>query len=130
MVHWSICSFSTGFPHQNHETQSIIGGLFFKSPKMHNQYQMKEWESNELTTYEGRRSHCCLAPKSCLTLGDPMGCRLPGFSVHGIFPGKNTGVDSHFLLQGIFQTQGSNLSLLSWQADSLNWATREANCSR
>ena len=25
------------------------------------------------------------------------------------FPGKNTGVDCHFLLQGIFPTQGSNL---------------------
>ena len=27
-------------------------------------------------------------------------------------PGKNTGVGCHFLLQGIFQTQGSNLGLL------------------
>ena len=27
-------------------------------------------------------------------------------------PGKNTGMGSHFLLQGIFQTQGSNLCLL------------------
>ena len=34
-------------------------------------------------------------------------------------PGKNTGVCSHSLLQGIFQTQGSNLRLLNWQADSL-----------
>ena len=35
------------------------------------------------------------------------------------FPGKNTGVGCHFLLQGIFPTQGSNLRLLHWQADSL-----------
>ena len=28
------------------------------------------------------------------------------------FPGKDTGVDFHFLLQGIFLTQGSNLGLL------------------
>ena len=28
------------------------------------------------------------------------------------FPGKNTGVGCHFLLQGIFPTQGSNLCLL------------------
>ena len=27
-------------------------------------------------------------------------------------PGKNTGVGCHFLLQGIFRTQGSNLCLL------------------
>ena len=35
------------------------------------------------------------------------------------FPGKNTGVGYHFLLQGIFLRQGSNSQLLHWQADSL-----------
>ena len=38
------------------------------------------------------------------------------------FPGKNTRVGCHFLLQKIFLTQGSNpclLRLLHWQADSL-----------
>ena len=38
------------------------------------------------------------------------------------FPGKNTVVGCHALLQGIFPTQGSNLHLLcllQWQADSL-----------
>ena len=34
-------------------------------------------------------------------------------------PGKNTCVGSHFLLQGIFLTQGSNPRLLHRQADSL-----------
>ena len=34
------------------------------------------------------------------------------------FPGKNTGVVCHFLLQGVFPTQGSNPCLLHWQADS------------
>ena len=37
-------------------------------------------------------------------------------------PGKNAGVACHFLLQGIFLTQGLNpsfLCLLYWQADSL-----------
>ena len=33
--------------------------------------------------------------------------------------GKDTGVSCHFLLQGIFLTQGSNLGLLHWQADPL-----------
>ena len=32
---------------------------------------------------------------------------------------KNTGVGCHFLLQGIFPTQGSNVQLLHWQVDSL-----------
>ena len=35
------------------------------------------------------------------------------------FPVKNTGVGCHFLLQGIFLTQGSNPHLLHWQRDSL-----------
>ena len=39
---------------------------------------------------------------------------LSGSSVHGDSPGKNTGVGCHTLvLQGIFQTQGSNPGLLS-----------------
>ena len=33
--------------------------------------------------------------------------------------GENTGVGWHFLLQGIFSTQGLNPHLLRWQADSL-----------
>ena len=35
------------------------------------------------------------------------------------FPGKNTGVDCHLLLQGIVSTQGINPHLLHWQSDSL-----------
>ena len=34
------------------------------------------------------------------------------------FPGNSTGVGSHFLLQGIFLSQGSNPCLLHWQMDS------------
>ena len=58
----------------------------------------------------------------CLILCDPMDCSLPGSSVHGIQESKNTGVDCHALLQGIFPTQGSNpclLHLLHWQSGSL-----------
>ena len=39
------------------------------------------------------------------------------------FPGNSTAVGCHFLLQGIFPTQGSNprlLHLLHWQVDSLS----------
>ena len=35
------------------------------------------------------------------------------------FPGKNSGVGFHALLQGIFPTQVSTLTLLHWQAGSL-----------
>ena len=64
----------------------------------------------------------CLVAQSCLTLFDPVDRSPPGSSVHGDSPGKNTGVDSHALLQGIFPSQGLNLSLLCflrWQAGSL-----------
>ena len=55
-------------------------------------------------------------------LCDPMGCSLPGFSVHGDSPDKNTGVGCHFLFHSIFLTQGLKLyllKLLHWQVDSL-----------
>ena len=51
-----------------------------------------------------------------------MDCSLPGSSIFGDFPGKNTEVGCHFLLQRIFITQGLNpclLCLLHWQANSL-----------
>ena len=55
-----------------------------------------------------------------------MDCSLPGSSVHGIVPwGKNIGVGCHFLLQGIFPTQGSNLGFLHWQQILYHRATRE-----
>ena len=53
-----------------------------------------------------------LVVQSCLTLCDPVDCSPPGSSVHGDSPGKNTGVGSHTLLQGIFPTQGLNPGLL------------------
>ena len=60
---------------------------------------------------------CAKLLQSCPTLCDPMDYSLPGSSVHGIFPGKNTGVGCHFPLQGIFLTQELNLS--AFQTDYL-----------
>ena len=50
--------------------------------------------------------------QSCPTLCNPRDCSLPDTSVHGDSPGKNTRVDCHALLQGIFPTQGSSPGLL------------------
>ena len=47
-----------------------------------------------------------------LTVCDPMDCSLPGSSVHGDSPAKNTRVGCHALLQGIFPIQGLNPGLL------------------
>ena len=52
----------------------------------------------------------CLVAQSCPILCEPMDCSPPGSSVHGDFPGKNTGVGCHALLQGIFPAQGLNPS--------------------
>ena len=53
-----------------------------------------------------------LVAQSCLTLCDPMDCSLPGSSVYGMSPGKNAGMGSPSLLQGIFPTQVLNPGLL------------------
>ena len=43
------------------------------------------------------------------------------------FPSKHTGLGCHFLLQGIFPTQGSNLHLLHRQVDSLPLIYQESS---
>ena len=54
-----------------------------------------------------------LVAQWCLTLCNPIDCSLPArFLCLWNSPGKNTGLGSHSLLQGIFLTQGSNQGLL------------------
>ena len=64
----------------------------------------------ELRTWKHRKSfpdswgaYCAvLLPTLC----DPMDCRPPGSSVHGDFPGKNTGVGRHAVLQRCVSMNG------------------------
>ena len=61
--------------------------------------------------------YMCMHAQSCPTLCKPTRLLCPWDS-----PSKNTGVASHFLLQGLFLTQGSDLyllHLLRWQLGSL-----------
>ena len=63
----------------------------------------------------------CACSQSCPTLYDPLDCSPPDSSIHEIFWAR-IGMGCHFLLQGIFPTQGLNLHLLHllhWQVDSL-----------
>ena len=63
--------------------------------------------------------HCSLVVSDSL---QPHGLYLARLLSPWNFPGKNTGLGCHFLLQEIFPTQGSNphlLCLLHWQMDSL-----------
>ena len=75
------------------------------------------WASHRLLFRSSQSLHISAAggAKSlqlCLTLRDPMDCSLPGSSDHGIHsPGKNIGMDCHFLLQGIFpRRDGTHVS--------------------
>ena len=60
----------------------------------------------------GKRECVCLVAQLCPTPCNPMDYSLPDSSVRGDSPGKNTGVGSPALLQGIFPTQGLNPGLL------------------
>ena len=53
-----------------------------------------------------------LVVQPCLTLCNPRDCSLPWLLCQWNSPGKKTGDSSHFLLQGIFLTQGPNPGLL------------------
>ena len=75
--------------------------------------------------FGGRGRHsfqfpCYLITKSCPTLCDPIDLD---------FPGKNTGLDSHSLLQGSFLTQGSNPGLLHCRRILYCWAPRVSACT-
>ena len=70
----------------------------------------------KLTSKPGNLSNSSVKKNACASdsrsvMSDscnPMDCSPPGSSVHGLFPGKNTGVGCHFFLQAIFSTQGLN----------------------
>ena len=61
----------------------------------------------------------CLVAKSGSTLLQPHRLLPARLLCPWDFLGKNTEVGCHFLLQVVFPTQGSNLSFLCWQVDSL-----------
>ena len=83
--------------------------------------------------------HGCLVAKSCPALFQPLDCIPPRLLCPWGFPGKNTGVGCHFLLQGLFSMresldlpnvgslQGSNPCHLLGRWILQNWATWEAH---
>ena len=75
------------------------------------------WDSSPLGSFP---SYClCVLSHSVGSELRPHGLWPTRLLLPGDFPGKNTEVDCHFLLQGIFPTQGSKPHLLHWQTDSL-----------
>ena len=60
----------------------------------------------------------CSVIQSCQTLCVSVNCSPLDTFVHGISQATK-GIDSHFLLQGVFLIQGSNSHFLHWQVDTL-----------
>ena len=69
------------------------------SPKMRNLEELNSVSTHHLTYM------CLLLLLLCLVVSNS-------------YPGKNAGVNCHFLLGVIFPTQRLNLNLLHWQVDS------------
>ena len=69
----------------------------------------------------------CLVTQSCPNLCDPMDCSPPGFSVHGDYPGKNTGVASHALLQRSSQPRNQTTDSCIAGGFFTIWATKEVH---
>ena len=69
--------------------------------------------------YSCKINSWCSAAQLCPTLCDPwtVACQAP---LSMDLPDKNTTVGFHFLLQGIFLTQGLDPQYLYWQAGSLS----------
>ena len=67
-------------------------------------------------THTHTHIHACMWAQSCPTLCDPMNCSLPDSFGPWNFPGKNTGVSCHFLLQGNLPDSGIKSSTLESSA--------------
>ena len=71
---------------------------------------------------------CVFVAQSCLTLYDPMDYTPARLLCPWDSSGKNIGVGSHSLLQGIFQTQRLNLDLLHCRQILYCLSHQEALC--
>ena len=120
----SICIFSYGFSSKclklfSYVTTSIVI----------NKFNLLSWYT---TTYNNifnlSCAVLCLVAQSCLILSNPMDCSLPGSSVHGDSPGKNTRIGCHALLQGSSQPRDETwVSCIAGRLFTV-WATRQAHC--
>ena len=71
--------------------------------------------SGAVMLYPQERKKESEVPQSCLTVTPWTVAYQASLLCPWDSPGKNTGVGYHFLLQGIFLTQGSNPSLPHWR---------------
>ena len=77
----------------------------------HTHTQILIWPNLKCTLIQKKSSYC-LATMSCPSLLPPHGLQATGLLYPWDFPGMNSGLGYHFLLQGIFPTHLLNPSLL------------------
>ena len=98
---------------------SFLQGIF---PTQGSNPGLLHWQEDSLPlSHQGSPftgHYVCEVAQSCPTLRHP-GLEPTRLPCPWNSTGKNTGVGSHALLQGIFPTQGSNLGLSALQADFL-----------
>ena len=110
ILEWVAYPFSSGSSRPRNWTRvSAIAGRFFTNWAMR---ESDKWKWSHSGMSNSLQPHG-LQPTSLLRPWD--------------FPGKNTGVGCHFLLQRIFSTQGHNLHFLLGRQILYHWATWEAH---
>ena len=127
-----------------HENLGAVPSLHMLTSKSSSLSEKKRTEYSPLFSLLGMLTRSLLAPslelspgmRACSVVSDslrPHGLWPSGLLYPWAFIGKNTGVGCHFLLQGIFPTQGLNphlLHLLHWQAwfftTSATWEAHRA----
>ena len=113
-----LCS-SSNIPYSFHHLVRLRSQVMHSFIHCTSQSFLQRNRTNQMLVYVCIHTHththmyicCCLVTQSCPTL-------VTAWTVarHAVcpwdFPGRNTGVGCHFLLQGIFLTQGLNFHLL------------------
>ena len=101
-------------------SQSMTGGVFVKGGGLGlNAAQTQCRTSAYCVRQKKHQKGKVSVSQSCPTLCDPMDSLSLQAPLSVEFSRQDTGEGCHFLLQGIFLIQGSNLHLLHWQAGSL-----------
>ena len=110
------------YPHENlwHLfTWEVVDSIYTLQPHLIKKLQMHT--HIQYTTFLGSCGiYCCLVPKLCPTLLQPHGLQPTRHICPWDFPGKNTGVSCHFLLQAPSQPRhGTCVVCIGGWMDSL-----------
>ena len=89
---------------------------YFISPK---------WRHQIFTGWTGHVYYCCLVTELCPTLWDPIGCSLPGSSIHGIFQVRILEWAAISFSRGSFQPRQQSWTSCMGRWILYHWTTRD-----